>query len=263
MLVVYGVLAIVGLLLAIGLNVNLVKADMFYKQGLAYDNAQRWPEPSAPTRKRSRSRPTRTSTTCSWAAPIWSGRSARSPSRAAHRPEQLLARAQSALLTAESLNPLNTDHYANLGRLYIYWGDTLAQDSKTADQAAQKYAQGIAEYEKAHDLSPGNAEIWNELALAYAKGGRTDDALAAIRGSQQMDDRYDQTPFIAARNRAQHGRTLRGAGPAAGRDQGNLGHLHALGDQGRPGRRRRLRRHGQARLPPSCRIAISTSGWTS
>jgi tetratricopeptide (TPR) repeat protein len=113
-------------------------------------------------------------------------------------PEQLLTRAQSALLTAESLNPLNTDHYANLGRLYMYWGDTLAQDSTQAGQAAQKYAQGIAEYEKAHTLSPGNAEIWNELALAYAKGGRTDDALKAIRGSQQMDDRYEQTPFIAA-----------------------------------------------------------------
>jgi tetratricopeptide (TPR) repeat protein/O-antigen ligase len=198
MLVLYGVLAAVGLLIAIGLNVNLVKADMFYKQGLAYDNAQRWPNAIGPYEKAIQIAPNEDFyyLFLGRAYMEWSKRTA--SFQGSPPAEELLARAQSALLTAEALNPLNTDHYANLGRLYIYWGDTLAQDSKTADQAAQKYAQGIAEYEKAHNLSPGNAEIWNELALAYAKGGRTDDALAAIRGSQQMDDRYDQTPFIAA-----------------------------------------------------------------
>jgi tetratricopeptide (TPR) repeat protein/O-antigen ligase len=198
LLVAYGALAAVALLVVIGLNVNLVKADMFYKQGLAYDNAQRWPNAIGPYEKAIQIAPNEDFyyLFLGRAYMEWSKRT--DQFQGSPPPEQLLTRAQSALLTAESLNPLNTDHYANLGRLYMYWGDTLAQDSTQAGQAAQKYAQGIAEYEKAHTLSPGNAEIWNELALAYAKGGRTDDALKAIRGSQQMDDRYEQTPFIAA-----------------------------------------------------------------
>ena len=198
MLVAYGAMAAVALLVVIGLNVNLVKADMFYKQGLAYDNAQRWPNAIGPYEKAIQIAPNEDFyyLFLGRAYMEWSKRT--DQFQGSPPPEQLLTRAQSALLTAESLNPLNTDHYANLGRLYMYWGDTLAQNSTQAGQAAQKYAQGIAEYEKAHTLSPGNAEIWNELALAYAKGGRIDDALKAIRGSQQMDDRYEQTPFIAA-----------------------------------------------------------------
>ncbi|HUS17371.1 MAG TPA: O-antigen ligase family protein, partial [Chloroflexia bacterium] len=202
LLALYGGLVLLGLFLIIGLNVNLVKADMFYKQGLAYDGQQGWPGSVGPYEKAISISPNEDfyylflgRAYMEWAKHLQSFQG--SPPAA-----QLLSSAERALLTAQSLNPLNTDHYANLGRLYVYWADGMADPQTTGIQGTpqdqgQRYDQGLAQYEKAHALSPGNASIWNELALAYAKAGRYDDAITAIRGSQQMDDRYDQTHFIA------------------------------------------------------------------
>ncbi len=197
-------LALLALALVVGLNVNAVKADMFYKQGLSYDNQQAWPGSVGPYRKAISLSPNEDfyylflgRAYMEWA------RNARSFAQVpgSNNPVALLQEAEKQLLAAKTLNPLNTDHYANIGRLYLYWADVMSDPNSgvkgTPQSQAQRYDQGVAMYEIAHNLSPGNAEVWNELALAYAKAGRPQDAIAAIHGSQQMDDRYARTPYVA------------------------------------------------------------------
>ena len=216
----YAGLLIFGLLIAIGLNVNLVKADMFYKQGLAYDSNQQWPGAIGPYDKAIALSPNEDFYY------LFLGRAymewSKNPKAFPGSPPatQLLAQAESELLKAQALNPRNTDHYANLARLYVWWADAMSDPNSgvpgTAQDQAQRYAAGIVQYEKAHDLSPGNASIWNELALAYAKAGRYDDAEAAIRGSQKMDSGYAQTPFIAAEIERSQAEQLTGLAQQAG-----------------------------------------------
>jgi len=197
-------LGLLALALIVGLNVNLVKADMFYKQGLSYDNQQAWPGSIGPYRKAISLAPNEDfyylflgRAYMEWA------RSARSFAQVpgSNNPQSLLQESERQLLAAKALNPLNTDHYANIGRLYLYWADAISDPNSgvkdPAQRQAQLYDQGVAMYETAHNLSPGNAEVWNELALAYAKAGRPTAAIAAIHGSQAMDDRYARTPYVA------------------------------------------------------------------
>ncbi|MGI8586959.1 MAG: O-antigen ligase family protein [Chloroflexia bacterium] len=201
-LVAYVVMGLIAVTVAVGLNVNLVKADMFYKQGLAYDQQSAWPVSIGPYDKAIQISPTEDFYY------LFLGRSYMEWARhytsfqGGPPPVQLLANAESELLQAQKIAPLNTDHYANLGRLYVDWGDSMSDPARgiqgTSQEQDQKYAEGIQQYEKAHSLSPGNATLWNELAVAYDKGGRYQDAVTAIRASQKMDDRYDQTPFLAA-----------------------------------------------------------------
>ncbi|MDQ2805534.1 MAG: hypothetical protein M3Z04_01235, partial [Chloroflexota bacterium] len=202
--VVYVGLGLLALALIIGLNVNGVKADMFYKQGLSYDNQQAWPGSIGPYRKAIAISPNEDfyylflgRAYMEWA------RNARSFAQVpgSNNPKGLLQESEKQLLAAKALNPLNTDHYANIGRLYLYWADAISDPNSgvkdTPQRQLQLYDQGVAMYEVAHNLSPGNAEVWNELALAYAKAGRPTDAIAAIHGSQVMDDRYARTPYVA------------------------------------------------------------------
>jgi tetratricopeptide (TPR) repeat protein len=85
---------------------------------------------------------------------------------------------------------MNTDHYANLGRLYSWWG------SPDGGRDSTKLGPAVQAYETAHAYSPGNAQLWNELGLGYYKAGRYQDALDALHGSIAMDDRYALSYYV-------------------------------------------------------------------
>ena len=94
----------------------------------------------------------------------------------------LLLAARAVLTRAREINPLNTDHSANLARLMRTWADMTtdpAQKSKLADQASQYYVEATR-------LSPHNAILWNEWATIdlYLKGDPDDGAEKARRISQ-------------------------------------------------------------------------------
>ena len=72
--------------------------------------------------------------------------------------EQLVERAEDALLKAQLLSPLNPDHTANLARLYNYW-------STLAEHPAERMARGetaSAYYAQATAISPNDAVLWGE-----------------------------------------------------------------------------------------------------
>lgn len=108
---------------------------------------------------------------------------------------ELLANAESLLLEAQRLNPLNTDHTANLARLNTRWYAAVDNESEKTERLA------LAEdyYQEALTLSPQNSVIRNELArLVLELRGDCDRALALYDESVAIDPFYTQTQLARA-----------------------------------------------------------------
>jgi tetratricopeptide (TPR) repeat protein len=95
-------------------------------------------------------------------------------------------------LKAQDLNPLNTDHTANLARLYSRW--FAAEPDENGSDLRLKAAEGY--YQDALTLSPQNSIIRNEYArLAFDLGRDCDRALALYEESLAVDPFYVDTYF--------------------------------------------------------------------
>lgn len=135
--------------------------------------------------------------------------------------DRLLQTAREKLLDAQVINPLNTDHAANLARLNRRWADILnaraaqydqmartaqankntaevtqrqqqAQDARA--QAIQKAQEAARYYEQATNLSPHNAQLWNEWgSLLWDNLRDFEGAVAKYQKSLELDQQYDQT----------------------------------------------------------------------
>ena len=103
--------------------------------------------------------------------------------------QTLLETAETRLLAAQRINPLNTDHTANLARLNVRWAELSPVEQKQAriEQAEKHYLAAIS-------LSPHNAVIRNEYAGLYLSlvkdcgQGRT-----LFRQSIAVDPYYEQS----------------------------------------------------------------------
>ncbi len=107
----------------------------------------------------------------------------------------LLTEAERLLLRAQELNPLNTDHTANLARLNSRWYGATNDETERAErlELAQRY------YEAALALSPQNSIVRNEYArLTLDVAGDCDKALALYDESVAIDPYYAQTQLARA-----------------------------------------------------------------
>jgi tetratricopeptide (TPR) repeat protein len=226
MAVVYVIVAVAVLTFISAVNVATVRADTLYKQGLAYDNAGRWPE-SIELYSRAIALQPNQDYYYLFLGRAWlefakqadqeqvnmrrfyeSQGTVQEPyldqkeqdKQKAARDEQVKRRAEkeyrlkqseAVLKRANELNPLNADHYANLGRLYLYWGDPTGGNDPTKQPLAVQYM------EKAVGRAPGNAQLWDELAVAYSRNNQFDKAIQTLEHSQnKVDPQYARTPFI-------------------------------------------------------------------
>ena len=74
-----------------------------------------------------------------------------------------MQQAENDLLKAQALNPLNTDHTANLARLYSYWAayaTTPEERQQRAEKSSQYFSRAVA-------LSRNSALLWDEWASLY------------------------------------------------------------------------------------------------
>lgn len=104
--------------------------------------------------------------------------------------DRLVEQAARDLKKAQEINPLNTDHTANLARLYSLWA-TFAQDPALSQGRAQ---QSDAYFTQALSLSPNNARLWDEWAVLRLNV--LDDPPAAFEKLQtalRLDPDYDWT----------------------------------------------------------------------
>lgn len=129
-----------------------------------------------------------------------------------------LTAAKAVLENARILNPLNTDHSANLARLHRRWADLYAADPTVRKTQLE---QSSAQYQIATTLSPNNAVLWNEwstVMMALSDAARTagdtagaatfmQDAQAKLDHSLELDQLFEQTHLIRAQLARTQGQT--------------------------------------------------------
>ncbi len=104
--------------------------------------------------------------------------------------DQLIAQAEKDLKKAQAISPLNTDHTANLARLYSLWA-SYATDPSVRQERAQISSQYFSE---AVSLSPKNARIWDEWALlALNVMDQPEAANQRLQQALEIDPYYDWT----------------------------------------------------------------------
>ena len=178
---------IVGLIWIILMtNLNVIRADIYYKQGQAYDN------------KQSRDAAIELYKKALTLAPnedfyyLFLGRAFLERAQATNDPAQRVAfldQGLNVLLQARIINPLNTDHSANLARYYRTLGG-MASDP--ADK--EKYLnQALEYYRQATSLSPHNAQLFNEWGLVYFMRGDYDRTMEKYQQSLALDQEFEQT----------------------------------------------------------------------
>ncbi len=197
--------AVLVIFLVITVNINLVKADIVYKQGQQFDQQGNWLSSIELYRRALATRQTEdqymlflgralleqakqaqdTGTYQLPTQPTLNDVLALNPDEVAQMSQgELLRAAETVLLDAQHVNPLNTDHTANLARLYRTWADLASGDPTARQELLQK---SIAMYDKAVMLSPNAAHLWNERGNAFAADGDDTQALASYEKSLSID----------------------------------------------------------------------------
>jgi tetratricopeptide (TPR) repeat protein len=103
-----------------------------------------------------------------------------------HHAIDLLELAHMSLDRARQLSPLNKDHYANLGRLYVFWRQHDNQNQQLLPQAESWYRRGA-------DIAPYDVTILNEWAGVLLTMNRIDEADSILQRSMTLDPRYLDT----------------------------------------------------------------------
>lgn len=209
------VLAIITFLIIGNVNIGLVRADIIYKQGQQFDSQRNWVNSIDLYRRALRARTTEDHYM------LFLGRALLEQAKQAE-PQgtvalgadlsfedvlqlapaeiqamgrfELLAAAEAILLRAQEVNPLNTDHTANLARLYRSWSD-LSTDEAMEQEMLDK---SIAQYNLAVQLSPNAAHLWNEKGNTHLARGEPEEAEAAYLYSLSLDQLYEQTYLLLA-----------------------------------------------------------------
>jgi tetratricopeptide (TPR) repeat protein len=118
---------------------------------------------------------------------LFLGRSYLEQAKAEKDPDQLIVEAASDLHKAQSINPLNTDHTANLARLYTWWAGK-ATDTNTrverANQASENYSRAVV-------LSPNNPNLWIEWSQLYIDVFKqTEKGYEYLKHALDLDPQY-------------------------------------------------------------------------
>jgi len=98
--------------------------------------------------------------------------------------------AEKDLKVAQSINPLNTDHTANLARLYSWWAGKSSDSaviSERAQKASNYYAASIT-------LSPNNSTLWDEWAVLFMQIlNQPQQAMQRLQHALDLDSKYSFT----------------------------------------------------------------------
>jgi tetratricopeptide (TPR) repeat protein len=108
--------------------------------------------------------------------------------------QDLLNAAKIILERAREINPLNTDHSANLARM---WSKTTSIVSDPAERS-RRTENSLREYQAATTLSPNNAQIFNEWANVFITDKKYDEARRLLDKSVEIDKKFDSTRLLRA-----------------------------------------------------------------
>ncbi len=201
------VLLPLAVLSAVQANLRPIRADIIYKQADPWDRSGQWGA-AVPHYQRAIQLAPREDFYF-----LYLGRAlleAASVTTDTAQQETILRETERVLLQAQALSPLNTDHSANLARMYQRWADLPAGQAQreTLLNLASRY------YEAATSLSPNNPILWNQWATLYFYSmGDEESFWQRINRSLEVDDGFEQTWLIIGDVRAMKG-DLAGAAEA-------------------------------------------------
>jgi len=185
----YPILAAGVIAIILATNINVIRADIVYKQAGQYERAGDWDTAIAVYRRAIALAPNEDYYY------LFLGRAYLEKAKATTEPDQravLFEESRKALERARELNPLNTDHSANLARLYRTWGEMSSDPA----ERAEKLSRALEYYRRATTLSPHNAMLLNEWGSLYQAMGDHEKALEKYRQSLSLDQEYDQTYLL-------------------------------------------------------------------
>jgi tetratricopeptide (TPR) repeat protein len=170
-------------------NVNVIRADMIFKQGQGYEQNKLWQVAAEAYRHAIEVAPKEDFYRLAL------GRAylelAKDPKLEPAQKLAVLEETRKELERARALNPLNTDHSANLARLYHSWaGLTTSPDEKMA-----RINQSLQYYEQATSLSPNTAHLYHEWGLVYMGIGQFDKALEKFQQALALDEEFAKPYF--------------------------------------------------------------------
>jgi Flp pilus assembly protein TadD/O-antigen ligase len=185
----YPLLITVVLVVVITTNVNPVRADIHYKQGLAYANNRQWDKSIVLFRRALELAPGQDFYYLFLAGAYVE--KARVASDITQR-STWLEEAQRALERGKEINPLNPDHVSKLGLLYRTWGEMLTEQQ----EKAERFDQALEYYRQAEALRPHDPKIFNEWGLAHFAKGEYDQAIAKYQRSLNLNSESIQTHLL-------------------------------------------------------------------
>ncbi len=175
----WGVIALVVLAVLVGMtvvrtNLRPIQADIIYKQAEQWERSGQWPAAIEIYQYAIELAPHEDFYY------LYLGRAlleyARNIGDSAVR-DNILQMAERTLIEARDLNPLNTDHSANLARMYNMWAQLVTMDAANASdigtqqqllqQAAELFQRASDHYALAVMLSPNHALLRNQWCSLY------------------------------------------------------------------------------------------------
>ncbi len=118
--------------------------------------------------------------------------------------ENVMLETEKTLIQARETNPLNTDHSANLARMYRRWSD-FSQGNQTARQELLR--KSSENYALATMLSPQNAILWNEWAMLHFYSlGDVAGYERTLQQSLDIDPEFEQTWLMCGDINVQQGK---------------------------------------------------------
>lgn len=173
-----------ALILILSTNVSIVRADIWYKQGLSSEKLQQWDAAIAFYDKATELAKNE-DFYC-----LFLGRALMEKGRSTQGEEReiFLQESETALKNARKIAPLNTDHSRNLSKLYLSWASLSQGEQRTAlfNQALDYSADALR-------LSPNTADVLNERAQIYTSMGDFEQAEQVYQQSLELDKGYANT----------------------------------------------------------------------
>ena len=167
-------------------NLRVVHADMAYKRGEAYSNQGAWQPAIAAYQHALTLAPYEDFYYLSLAKAYADyGASLKDQTER----DILFNQATNLLKQAQAINPLNTDHTANLARLHNAW----AQNTPEATLKDQRARLADEYFARALVLSPHNSTLWLEWAFLYMNVFRDrQEAYSRLLKASELDPLYDR-----------------------------------------------------------------------
>ena len=186
---IYPVIALLSLWAIASLNLRSIRADIFLKGAMAFEQRHQWNNSIRFYERALALSPNEDFYCLSYGRALFGKAASLPPGK---ERDAVYAKVLEIMDRAHHINPLNTDHIANLGLLYIRWADS----DPSPEGRAQKLKKAHMYYALAAKGSPRKTVIMNNWSKVYAAEGKYDGAIAKLKQSLAIDDRIGATYFI-------------------------------------------------------------------